>query len=137
MTHLRPCPDCRRHVRADETICVFCGVGLPPAPPLARLAPGRFTRAAVFAGAAVIGAACGGSEKRDEPRRESEPFYTQTTGGDQGAPDAGTVVVTPTPDAGPQIVEDPQEDWRRRRRNDGPHDIPMPYGAPPARDRRV
>jgi hypothetical protein len=65
--HLRACPGCRRHVRATELGCPFCGEGLDdafravPAPvPLAV----RLSRAARFAlgtGTLSLAAACGGA----------------------------------------------------------------------------
>jgi hypothetical protein len=63
-----PCPSCRRHVRADETVCPFCAAVLPadfvpPPRPVVR-AVGPFTRSAVlFLGAT----ACGGSVAPTEP----------------------------------------------------------------------
>jgi hypothetical protein len=134
MKHLRPCQECRRHVLAEETQCPFCNAALPEAPPLPRPAPGRFTRAAVFAGAAVIGAAtgasaCGGGLAKTETTEVQgtrQPFYTQTNGGGPTTADAGTPPPPPPPvDAGPQIIE---REWRHEA---------MPYGAPPARDRIV
>ena len=51
---LRPCPACRRHVVATELACPFCGLALsPPAP--RPIVNGRFSRAAVFAGATLAG----------------------------------------------------------------------------------
>jgi hypothetical protein len=103
---LRACPGCRRHVAVDETSCPFCALALPPESPRV-LSPGRLSRAAVFAGAALV-TACGGKPK---------PTDTTTTTTHQA--DAG--VDAAKPDAA--VVPD--------------HIQPMPYGAPPARRRIV
>jgi len=52
--NLAPCPGCRRHV-ADEAACPFCGIALAPQRPSRAVAPGRLSRAAVFAGATLTG----------------------------------------------------------------------------------
>jgi hypothetical protein len=112
MNDLRPCPECRRHVRVDETACPFCTAALAPASPPA-LPVGRLTRAAVFtAGAALVaGAACGG---KSAPAQD--PIDNTATVVDAGVePIDAEPVPPPPPD----------------------HDIPMPYGAPPARQRLV
>jgi hypothetical protein len=51
---LAPCPSCHRHVAA-EPACPFCGVTLASAPTARATLPGRFSRAAVFAGATLAG----------------------------------------------------------------------------------
>jgi hypothetical protein len=116
MSDLRPCPECRRHVRIDESACPFCAAALAPAAP-ASLPVGRLTRAAVFtAGAALAaGAGCGG---KTAPAQD--PIDNTATAIDAGVDqqqdiDAGPVPPPPPPD----------------------HDVPMPYGAPPARERIV
>ena len=48
---LIPCAECRRHVRASDPACPFCGAAVEAAPPRTSLV-GRFSRAAVFAGLA-------------------------------------------------------------------------------------
>ena len=108
MSELQPCPQCRRHVRSDEATCPFCAVSLRPAPAPA-LPVGRLARAAVFASAALA-SACGSAQtKPDQPTNES-------AAADAGPADASAPAVnTPVPD----------------------HDVPMPYGAPPARRRMV
>lgn len=84
---------------------------------------GRFTRAAVFAGATLLGAAagaaCGGSEETDTETEVSTETETETTGGDTGGGDTGGDAT----DTGDGEHAD--------------HATPMPYGAPPVRDRRV
>jgi hypothetical protein len=109
MSELRPCPQCRRHTRVDEMACPFCATSLREsgAP---TLPVGRFARAAVFAGA-MVASACGGAQKVDEQAQGPPPGSEA----DAGAPDAAQPPV--------QVVPD--------------HDVPMPYGAPPARRRLV
>src|SRR5687767_7672596 len=110
MNHLRPCSGCRRHVEASEVSCPFCGVALDAAV-APRVARARLTRAAVFAGAAALGiatAACGGSSE-GEPE-EGNGGDTAGTGGEGDGDDDG---------------------------DEADHPTPMPYGAPPARDRVV
>jgi hypothetical protein len=53
MLELRPCPSCQRHV-ADEATCPFCEAALTPVPPRGSV-HGRLSRAAVFAGATLVG----------------------------------------------------------------------------------
>lgn len=48
------CEGCRRHVRLTETCCPFCG-SADAAPPTTEKGFLRVSRAAVFAGAAVVG----------------------------------------------------------------------------------
>lgn len=57
---LEPCAGCARHVLATETACPFCGAERSPTTPgpAASSVLGRLSRAAVFAGAATLGAAC-------------------------------------------------------------------------------
>ncbi len=92
-----------------EAACPFCQVALAPsASPSLPL--GRLSRAAVFAGAALLGTVgCGGNKPKTDP---------QNTGG-SGAPIADAGV-----DAAPPVVTPDRQ-------------MPMPYGAPPARRRLV
>jgi hypothetical protein len=111
MMELRPCPACHRHVRLDEVACPFCAAGLPAASPPV-LPRRRLTRAAIFvAGAALAG--CGGKGKPDTNQQQQIGNETDQT--------------APPPDAAP--VADPIEY--------PDHDVPKPYGAPPARQRIV
>jgi len=48
---LQPCPQCSRHIRANETVCPFCAATISPAAPAPTIY-GRWSRAAVFAGLA-------------------------------------------------------------------------------------
>jgi hypothetical protein len=120
MTDLEPCPSCRRHVRIDETACPFCATALTAGEPR-TLKRGRFSRAAVFAGAALVSTAagCGGKSKTPE-----------TGGGDveNAAIDAGPGEAPVVPDAEPAV--EPPDDYYD-------HPNPMPYGAPPVRQRIV
>jgi len=114
MLDLRPCTACQRHVAITEAACPFCSASLVETEP--RSMPlGRLSRAALFAGAALATAACGGKAKPD-PNLNTNDNTTQTA-------DAG-LTEAPAPDAA-EVVQ-PQ----RRLPN-------MPYGAPPARRRVV
>lgn len=117
MIDLRPCPACRRHARIDAELCPFCNALLDAAP--ARSMPrGRLTRAAVFAaGAALAGATvgCGSSEGADEHVDEQTTEGDEYVGDDMGGGDDLTEDEADPPD----------------------HDVAMPYGAPPARNRLV
>jgi hypothetical protein len=64
MTRLLPCPSCHRHVRVDSQSCPFCAaaVAFESEPPAPAPALGRLTRAAVFAGAALVSTAAAGCE---------------------------------------------------------------------------
>ncbi len=72
MAGLYPCPDCSRHVRAEEERCPFCEAELSAAP-LPRATPGgRLGRAALMAvgvtvAAATVGAVAGCGGKRNDP----------------------------------------------------------------------
>jgi hypothetical protein len=100
-------------VRDDVTVCPFCAVAVSfePAAPTPT-AIGRLTRAAVFAGAAAA-AACGSSKPKTA---HDLPKNTMDAGG------AGHAEEQPV-DAAPVPIQE--------------HNVPMPYGAPPARDRLV
>lgn len=59
---LVPCASCRRHVRAGEGDCRFCGAHLPAAVAAVPALRGRLPRGAVFAFASTLAVAgCGGS----------------------------------------------------------------------------
>jgi len=101
MTELAPCATCDRHVRLPDA-CPFCGASSGDARPGAVRPVTRreWTRAAIFAGAALL-VGCGGSD--DEPTDDDgsdtsggeAPIATRVDAGhDAGAPDAGR------PDAG-------------------------------------
>jgi hypothetical protein len=136
MIDLRPCPSCRRHVGADEVACPFCAGPLGAAAPAGRrMVSGRLTRAAIFAGA-VAASGCGSSEpKTNGVEGGGDQVLEQ-----QQPADAGEVMLSAPADAAVVPVEtDPRDELeeQRRRRAVDPNDIPMPYGAPPARSRLV
>lgn len=120
MSDLEPCPSCRRHVRLSESACPFCGAAIEASAPRS-LAGGRLTRAAVFAGAALATAAagCGGKQK---------------SGGDGTG--SGTAVENVASDGGVTLPEPPDAQQVPDREYPD-NNIPMPYGAPPARSRLV
>jgi hypothetical protein len=115
MPHLSPCPQCSRHVRADEARCPFCDRAIEaldraPAAPSTRLG-----RAALMAfGTAVVAAtavaSCGGAQ----------------SGSSTGGPT--------TQDGGPGEPPPPDPREREGNRSRDPDDANMakPYGAPPA-----
>jgi hypothetical protein len=117
MSDLRPCPQCRRHVRIAEPKCPFCAAELELAP--ARPLPvGRLTRAAVFAGAALA-SACGGAQGKGGGTPTGGEAADAAVTEAPPAPDAEAAQTPPTPPVYPD------------------HQIPKPYGAPPARARLV
>jgi hypothetical protein len=69
---LAPCPACRRHV-ADESACPFCGTPLTITPTIRPTLPGRFSRAAVFAGATLVGCSSGSSSNEPAPPPPAPP----------------------------------------------------------------
>jgi hypothetical protein len=108
MSELSPCGECRRHVAVTDSACPFCGTAREVgAPSVKRL--GRMSRAAVFAGAALA-TACGGKKPKTEPVENQQ---------------------TQTADAGVEETRQPDDTQRSNP------DVPMPYGAPPARRRVV
>lgn len=132
MSELRPCPACDRHVKSDESSCPFCAAALEPAP-ARRLPRGRLTRAAVFASALAGTAACGTSQQSaGDPNDNPPPPAVADAGTDEMGGGGDQAGPPSPPDAGTQPVDDVKEE---RRVPD--HDIPMPYGAPPARSRLV
>lgn len=164
MSLLCPCSACARHVRVDDHACPFCGgVTTPrllvPARPVARA---RLTRAAIFAGAAILSAACGDvsyEENRGEPVGRTGSGGEQVIVLEERAPDPvvivdhgdGTVISDPidaerTEDA--EAERRRQAEARERERRDlereerrrpacTPEGICPPYGAPPLRDEIV
>jgi hypothetical protein len=115
MSELRPCNACRRHLSISETSCPFCGTAREVEQPVS-MRFGRASRAAVFAGAALASTACGGKK----PAAQTVDNHANEAQADAG-------VATP-PDRG--NGSDPNDP-------NNPNNIPMPYGAPPARRRVV
>jgi hypothetical protein len=127
---LHPCPGCKRHVRAEEARCPFCG-GALPAPRAASSLPralGRMSRAALFAataaGATLAGAAAGcdgdspGGADAAADQVADQAVADRAGDGASGdasnLPDVGVQPaygISPMPDAGFPVAE---------------------YGAPPA-----
>jgi hypothetical protein len=96
MTQLEPCPDCRRHVRIDETACPFCARPLafaPRARPVLPRAP--IGRAALFAFGALAAPACG----NDESRPDASAAADAPAAVDAARPDAAVVDADLEPDA--------------------------------------
>jgi hypothetical protein len=115
MTELRACEECRRHVSIEESACPFCGAArVAESAQASRFS--RASRAAVFAGAVLATAACGGSKPK------ASDSNIQNTDTQQADADAGVVELIPPDDPHPHR---------------DPSNIPMPYGAPPARGRMV
>lgn len=52
------CEGCRRHVRADDEACPFCGAAVAAAPVARSVLEGRLSRAAVFASAVLVAPGC-------------------------------------------------------------------------------
>lgn len=79
-----PCPECHRHIRPQTSECPFCGsIQAPASKPgrVGRVSRTAWTRAAIFAGAAVLAPACGGSEPAGDTTRDS-------SGGDDSGGDS-------------------------------------------------
>ena len=108
MTDLKVCAGCRRHVAIEERACPFCAAELVADSPRSGLL-GRASRAAVFAGAALATTACGGKKPKAENVQNQDNQAQQA--------DAGVEQPPPPP---------PRD-----------NNVPMPYGAPPARRRVV
>lgn len=118
MHYLQACPECERHVRARDAKCPFCGATVEARSQVRR--PGRLSRAAAFAGAALLGVACGGSDEEVETTDDT----VEDTGG-------GEVTDDTADDGVGDITDDGTGD------GDSEEIQPMPYGAPPRRDRLV
>lgn len=137
MIDLRPCPACRRHVGVDEAACPFCAapIAAAPGPTGRRAAGGRLTRAAIFAGAVAAAGACGSSEPKAEDPQGGD-LQQESVEGRDDAGAAGEVMLSSPADAAVVPEPDPDEERRLDRVYDS-NNIPMPYGAPPARNRLV
>lgn len=150
---LGPCTACDRHVRLEHERCPFCGDGQARAPgAIRRVSRRHFTRAAVFVGAAVLGA-CGGEGEiaYDDPGTDTE----ETTGGEgadfssdrDGSGGRGSDHAQDDAQDDEQAMDalererelEEQERWERERyrRNPCVDGVCPPYGTPPARDALV
>jgi hypothetical protein len=160
MSDLRPCPRCSRHVDASERACPFCSGALAGASPgKVRLVSRReLTRAAVFAGAALLAGACGGpSAPADDLDAPDDSSGSESQGtdlshasddGSGGAREEATEETEADAEARREAearmraVEEEQrrlmEDQRRHpHRQCTPEGICPPYGAPPMPDALV
>lgn len=126
MSQLIPCSACGRHVRASGEACPFCEAPLgsvQPASSSLRVTRAQLTRAALFAGATVIAAACGGADSGGaaEPDPEGNAFVqpygapaieeeesTEATESDEGG-GAETQAVAP-PYGAPPVEDDPADE---------------------------
>ncbi|MEZ4406571.1 MAG: hypothetical protein R3A52_08860 [Polyangiales bacterium] len=150
---LAPCPDCGRHVRSDARACPFCDAPLDAATlTVVPDAPVRAGRAALFAFAASITAACASSqstppppmpppmpppqEQTAQPEPTPPPMPAPPEDAGMMADDAGT----PAEDAGTAMEDAGPPDTGARPR---PRPRPRPpnnggpmvrYGAPPVMD---
>lgn len=143
MSELVPCSGCRRHFRATDSACPFCSMERLHAP---TTAPTRsvmkLTRAALFAGAAFLLPACGGSPKKADNTDTTDT--TDSTDGKGGAikektgdGDDETKAEDEREDA-EDLEERELEDMHRRRGGDcTPDGVCPPYGAPPSVDDRI
>jgi len=117
---LAACTQCRRHIRADEGACPFCGAAANALLTLPGL-PGRMSRAAALAfGASLSALACGGSaalapsSDAGQDVELAQPLYGAP------APDASAADAS-TPDATDAGAQDAGTDTGN---------IQPPYGAP-------
>jgi hypothetical protein len=163
MLELVPCVACSRHVSIRETSCPFCGGSLPAR--RARFAvPRGFARAAVFSAALASCESKGNDakpaaptvqqgsddlEKMLDPSGEVGSTQPRAVTPDAAVADAAAAVDAGT-DAGIDAAVAPKKKVERKRKqhvDDEPvavpdpypreHQIPKPYGAPPARRRVV
>jgi hypothetical protein len=123
MSELQPCTHCSRHVRASDDVCPFCQTPIESRQIRPQLGPGRFTRAAIFAGAIGAIGACDKGQDAQEP--QPPPPVVSDAGAVEG--DGEFAEPPPAPDAAP--VESDRVPEREM--------VPKPYGAPPARRRLV
>jgi hypothetical protein len=139
MTELRPCTQCRRHVRVDARACPFCSVALSAGEPR-TLPVGRLTRAAVFAGA-MLASSCGSSQSKPDTGQGAHmppPAPPDAAIADASPPPDATPPDAMPPDAAAKVKRPPRPDAAVPTKPIYPdHQIPKPYGAPPARNRLV
>jgi hypothetical protein len=127
---LTPCPGCRRHVATDDLRCPFCGVAHAGGVPRAiKMISGRWSRAAVFAGGALVAPACGPATTEVKAPSPTEGaavtrpgrIVGKVTGDRTGAPitgaiqffDAANKAYTVTPDGnGDYVLEVPPGTYR-------------------------
>jgi hypothetical protein len=85
---LEPCAHCKRHVAVDATKCPFCAAPIVASPPRTALV-GRWSRAAIFAGATTL-TACYTSSTGTTQQVQNDTKREPTTVA-QPAPGTGTV----------------------------------------------
>jgi len=137
VNHLIACAGCARHVRASESVCLFCGEALPASlrARSPRLPTERLGRAAtfVFGAAVATSAAIGCGDGTSDTDTDAGPGSGADAGFDAGniAPPYGL----PPEDSGPG-----DEDAGPGDEDAGPGDedagfdagnIAPPYGLPP------
>lgn len=168
MSDLRPCPRCSRHVDASERACPFCDAELAGALPgkLRLVSRRELTRAAIFAGAALLAGACGVSstpsdeldehdEHDDSAGGETEETTDLSHASDDGSGARGSgdeeseaeaeARRRREAEAGLQQLREAEEQRRRwederrerNRRLCTPEGVCPPYGAPPVPDALV
>lgn len=122
MEALTPCTRCSRHTRSSESDCPFCGTALAAraAPATSARRSARLTRAAIFAGVAMIAPACGGASAND-PHDTVSPHPPDETADEEAARLAAR-------DAEQRRLEEEAQS------NDDGNIQARPYGAPPRRD---
>ena len=138
---LHACPHCQRHVRAAELTCPFCAGELEPRRETQfATSTARLTRAALFAGAGLLGVGCAPSDKAPPPAPAQIKVPVNT--GDAAPPEPPPpppppIDAAPQPvqaaDAAPTETRVPAADAAPARRKIHA----KPYGAPPNRVRRA
>jgi hypothetical protein len=114
---LTPCPGCRRHVRAGDAMCPFCGSVLDAAPrsPL-RVSPRLGSLAKVTFQVALASAAltaCGGETSTDTDDKSTGPGNVaggaggKAMGGSGGVAGQGPMNDDSLPNTGGTLVIDP------------------------------
>jgi hypothetical protein len=107
MSTLVPCSGCQRHVKSDETTCLFCQAAVAPGQCTGRCARPSTSRLAgaalVAAGAALLGAACESSQSAFPPYGISPHFDAGTPADSTGGQ---TVDASGKTDAAPDALPD-------------------------------
>lgn len=143
---LLPCLSCRRHARADEPACPFCGGALGAPSPIHQRV-GRVTRAMILYGAVTLGG-CGEADEAPPPppaavvEAPMQPSAVEMTPPPAASAEPVAVVVEPPPleeNAAERRAERAHAEGRKYRPQRARHiptdrhiNVAMPYGAPPA-----
>jgi hypothetical protein len=124
LTKMAPCEGCSRHVRVGGEACPFCGASTASlvAPEPRRPRGGRWTRAALMAGSALLGtAALGcGSSSSSETTEQTETTTEDTSGSEGSATEGGAAEGGAT------------EEGATGEGGDDEPDVRALYGGPPA-----